>query len=257
VIIGARPDQVIRSTVLHLGRFADFFEERYGHERISTVLKRDVEAWIALLSDHLALAPATVNSHLASLSKFCSWADAQHRDLFACGNPMRDVRELPLPALEPQALSPAQILLLKSVCDRLPRFHERKGRRDIAHRRTTQNAPAVHRHARPYPYRDRAIVYLLLATGLRREELVNLNLDQVVLGSRSDAPAKKPVTDEARRASSSSCRYAGKTAPCATCSSRQKPARRWRITSSGSDRVMPQNFWRPRLCSCGQRACAS
>ena len=197
VVVGARPDQVTRSIVLHLGRFADFFEARYGHERISTVLKRDVEAWIILLSDGMALAPATVNSHLASLSKFCSWVDARHPDLFACGHPTSGVRELPLPALEPQALSPAQVLLLKSVCDRLPRFHERKGRRNIAGRRTTQDAPAVHRHARPY--RDRAIVYLLLATGLRREELVNLDLDQIVLGTRSDTPAKKPVTVEALR----------------------------------------------------------
>jgi integrase len=196
-VVGGRPDQVTRSVVLHPGRFADFFETRYGHERISTVLKRDVEAWIALLSDDLALAPATVNSHLASLSKFCSWVDARRADLFACGNPARGVRDLPLPALEPQALSPSQVLLLKSVCDRLPRFHERKGRRNIARRRATQSAPAVHRHARPYC--DRAIVYLLLATGLRREELVGLNLDQVVLGTRSDAHAKKPVTAEARR----------------------------------------------------------
>jgi integrase len=148
VVVGARPDQVTRSIVLHLGRFADFFEARYTHERISTVLKRDVEAWIILLSDDLAL-------------------------------------------------SPAQVLLLKSVCDRLPRFHERKGRRNVARRRTTQGASAVHGHARPY--RDRAIIYLLLATGLRREELVNLNLNQVVLGTRSDAPAKKPVTAESLR----------------------------------------------------------
>ena len=197
VVVGARPDQVTRSIVLHLGRFADFFEARYGHERISTVLKRDVEAWITLLSDDLALAPATVNSHLASLSKFCSWVDARRGDLFACGNPASGVRELPLPALEPQALSPAQVLLLKSVCDRLPRFHERKGRRYEARRRATQGTHAIHRHARPY--RDRAIVYLLLATGLRREELVSLNLDQVVLGTRSDAPVKKPVTAEALR----------------------------------------------------------
>ena len=196
VVVGARPDQVTRSIVLHLGRFADFFEARYGHERISTVLKRDVEAWIALLADDLALAPATVNSHLASLSKFCSWVDARHRDLFACGNPTSGVRELPLPALEPHALSPAQVLLLKSICDRLPRFHERKGRRSIA-RHKRQGVPAVHAHARPY--RDRAIVYLLLATGLRREELVNLNLDQVVLGTRPDASTKKPVTAEALR----------------------------------------------------------
>lgn len=137
VVVGARPELVTRSVVLHVGRFANFFEARYGHERISTVLKRDVEAWIALLSDDLALAPATVNSHLASLSKFCSWVDARHRHLFACGHPANGVRDLPLPALEPQALSPAQVLLLKSVCDRLPRFHERKGRRNTA-RRTTR-----------------------------------------------------------------------------------------------------------------------
>lgn len=198
VVVGARPDQVTRSIVLHLGRFADFFEASYGHERISTVLKRDVEAWVALLSDDLALAPATVNSHLASLSRFCSWVDARRRDLFACGNPTSGVRELPLPALEPQALSPTQVLLLKSVCDRLPRFHERKGRRHVARSRTAQSAPAVHRHSRPY--RDRAIVFLLLATGLRREELVNLNLEQVVLGTRSYASAHKPVTAQGLRA---------------------------------------------------------
>src|SRR5689334_16204485 len=87
VVVGACPEQVTRSIVLHLGRFADFFEARYGHERISTVLKRDVEGWLALLAGNLALAPATVNSHLASLSKFCSWVDARRPDLFACGNP--------------------------------------------------------------------------------------------------------------------------------------------------------------------------
>jgi len=66
------PSQQSNCIVLHLGRFADFFEARYGHERASKVLKRDVEAWVTRPSDDLALAPATVNSHLASLSKFLS-----------------------------------------------------------------------------------------------------------------------------------------------------------------------------------------
>ncbi len=34
-------------------------------------------------------------------------------------------------------------------------------------------------HARRRPWRDRAIVFVLLSTGLRREELVTLDLDQV------------------------------------------------------------------------------
>lgn len=49
-------------------------------------------------------------------------------------------------------------------------FHQHKGRR-----RST--AGELHRHARPL--RDRAIVHTLLGHGLRREELVNLDLAQV------------------------------------------------------------------------------
>jgi len=56
------------------------------------------------------------------------------------------------------------------VADRLERFHLLKGRR-------AGDPHARHAHGRPL--RDRAIVYLLLSTGLRREELVKLDLGQV------------------------------------------------------------------------------
>lgn len=56
-----------------------------------------------------------------------------------------------------------------SVCDRLERFHQLKGRR--------RQWAGTHAHARPL--RDRAIVFVLLSTGLRREELVRLDIDQV------------------------------------------------------------------------------
>ncbi|HEX9596486.1 MAG TPA: site-specific integrase, partial [Anaerolineales bacterium] len=81
--------------------------------------------------------------------------------------------ELPLPPLEPRTLNNQQIQSLKNLCDRLLPFYRRKGR--------DWNKPGVeaplHDHARPW--RDRAIVFILLSTGLRREELVRLNLDQV------------------------------------------------------------------------------
>ena len=56
------------------------------------------------------------------------------------------------------------------MLDRLERFHQHKGRR-------RRGAGELHAHARPL--RDRAVVYLLLATGLRRQQLVHLDLDQV------------------------------------------------------------------------------
>ena len=164
-----------KKIALHLERFASFYKEGYGHERISTVLRRDVVAWQQALVAQ-GLAPATVNNHLASLSAFTTWVHAQAPRLFPVGDPAKGVGELGLPPLEPRTLTPDQVRSLKSVCDRLSRFYQMKGRRWT--KRRNGDGPPVRERARPL--RDRAIVYVLLSTGLRREELVNLDLDQVV-----------------------------------------------------------------------------
>src|SRR5260221_3707504 len=168
-VIGVRSTGVAQKIALHLGAFQAFYLAAYGHDRISTCLKRDVVAW----QKHLEaedLAHATINNHLASLSAFTTWVVSQNDELFPAGDPTKGVGELGLPPLEPRALSVEQVRSLKSVCDRLERFHQLKGRRQKDKVRTQA-------HGRPW--RDRAIVYVLLSTGLRREELVKLDLDQV------------------------------------------------------------------------------
>jgi hypothetical protein len=63
-------------------RFTAWFRTGYGHDRVSAVTPREVTAW----RDHLAaegdtgrdgittaMAPATVNNHLAHLSALFSW----------------------------------------------------------------------------------------------------------------------------------------------------------------------------------------
>jgi integrase len=117
------------------------------------------------------LALATVNNHLASLSACLTWLAAHAPQHLPAGNPTRGVGELTLPPLEPRALSIDQIRTLKNLCDRLERFHLTKNRRRRA------GPPTVHVYGRPW--RDRAIVFVLLSTGLRREELIKLNLDQL------------------------------------------------------------------------------
>src|SRR3954462_7807038 len=44
-VVGVRPEEVTRKIALHLDRFVSFYMERYGHDRISTCLRRDVLAW--------------------------------------------------------------------------------------------------------------------------------------------------------------------------------------------------------------------
>jgi integrase len=180
-VTGVRSEAVADKIALHLQRFLTFFSDRYGHDRISACLKRDVVAWQQQLREE-GLAAATVNNHLASLSGFTTWVSAQAPQVFPLGDPAKGISELGLAPLEPRALRPEQVRSLKNVCDRLPRLYQKKGRQ-------WTNQQEIGTHERRRPLRDRAIVYVLLSTGLRREELVNLDLDQLV-----------PATPEALRA---------------------------------------------------------
>jgi integrase len=196
-VTGVRSEAVTDKISLHLKRFLTFFHERYGHERISACLKRDVLAWQRSLLGEGGMAPATVNNHLASLSGFTSWVHAQAPQLFALGDPAKGIGEVGLGPLEPRALRPEQVRSLKNICDRLERLYGKKGRR-------WQGQGAVATHVRRRPLRDRAIVYVLLSTGLRREELVNLELDQV-------SPATPEALRAARQARIMRVRGKGKT----------------------------------------------
>ncbi|MFL5806416.1 MAG: tyrosine-type recombinase/integrase [Roseiflexaceae bacterium] len=170
-VMGVRSVAVAQKITLHLDRFRAFFLESYGHERITTCLRRDVQAWQHALID-AGLAAATINNHLASLSACTTWIHAHAPHVFPTGDPAKGIGDLGLPPLEPRALDDGQIRTLKNLCDRLERFHLVKRRR---HGPAEQDA--VHAHGRLW--RDRAIVFVLLSTGLRREELVRLDLDQV------------------------------------------------------------------------------
>ena len=84
---------------------------------------------------------------------------------------------------------------LKNICDRLDHFHQLKGRRQKDKHKTKA-------HGRPW--RDRAIVYVLLSTGLRREELVRLDLEQI-------EPSHPEELRKARSAHITNVRGKGKT----------------------------------------------
>jgi integrase len=169
-ITGVRSAGVTDKITLHLARFVAFFVDTYRHDRLTTCLRRDVVAWQTALRAQ-GLAPATINNHLASVSTFTTWVQTQAPRLFPAGDPAKGLGELGLGPLEPRALRRDQVRTLKSLCDRLDRFHQRRGRRWAG-----QEVP-TRAHGRPW--RSRALVYVLLSTGLRREELVRLDLDQL------------------------------------------------------------------------------
>jgi len=173
-VTGVRSAGVTDKMTLHLARFGTFFPQLYGHDRLSSCVRRDVVAWQTTLRAQ-GLAPATINNHLASLSAFTTWVQAQAPGLFPVGDPAKGIGELGLGPLEPRALRPTQVQSLKNLCDRLERFHQRRDRRQPG------RAAVLRMHGRPW--RDRALVFVLLSTGLRREEIVRLDLAQLVPGT--------------------------------------------------------------------------
>ncbi|MET8051537.1 tyrosine-type recombinase/integrase [Streptosporangium sp. NPDC005286] len=189
---GVRSDEVTGKITRHLNRFTGWLTEGLGHDRVSAVTPREVAAWRDHLAaegnigrrpgdsagigrrDDTAMAPATVNNHLAHLSALFSWITVHAPPgLLRHGDPTKKVEPLPLPAPQVRALAGPQVRTVKNVLDRIEGFHQLTGRRH----RSGDTAPAVHRHARPL--RDRAIVHLMLGTGLRRAEVVDLDLGQL------------------------------------------------------------------------------
>jgi len=127
-LTGVRSREVTERIALHLRRFGEYLTATYGHERLASVVRRDVVGWRDALASS-GLGASTVNNHLASLSGFCGWVVVRAAGALPGGDPTSGVRTLALAPLEPRALSPAQVRSLKSVVDRLERFHARKGRR--------------------------------------------------------------------------------------------------------------------------------
>jgi site-specific recombinase XerD len=78
-VLGVRNDEIADKIILHLSRFATYFQEQYGQERLSHCLKRDVQAWQTHLSEDWAMAASTVNNHLATPSVFCTWVHAEEK----------------------------------------------------------------------------------------------------------------------------------------------------------------------------------
>lgn len=178
-IRGYRGIEIEQKIEKQLQRFIDFFQERYGHDRINGVTKRVVKAWLDHLYQHGKgpgdpMAGSTVNNHRAHLSLFMSWLHEQRPHLLP-EDPTKGkgIKDIQLPAPDVKALTEAQLRSLINLLDRLERFYSVKGRG------WRGQQPPLRKNARPK--RDRAIVYLFLSSGIRREMLTNLDVDQLEL----------------------------------------------------------------------------
>jgi len=117
----------------------------------STIIERDIVDWKAYQQSVERAQPSTINLRLTAVSSYFTWVVGQGQ---AAENPARGVKGIVRTKLQPRALDKkAERLILRSV-------HQYGSLRDIA------------------------IVELLLGTGLRVSELLDLRLGDVKIGER-------------------------------------------------------------------------
>lgn len=184
-VIGIRPEEVARRVAYQLRRFLAYYKEVHGYDLAGACQQGDVAAWQQALRAQ-GLAAATVNHHLVALSAFTAWLTAQDPHLLPLGDPANGVRKLDLPPREPRGLSDLQLRSLKRFSEALPRLMKKRGRRWVG----MDVGPHAHRR----PWRDRALVLLILSTGLSRAELVRLDLEQVRPGTPEELRAAERAT---------------------------------------------------------------
>jgi len=132
--------------------FADWLAAHGG--RLITATEADIDAWLAHLHRRPEKArPATLRRFQATLRRFYRWLLAEGR---IARDPLRDIQSPVVPARFPKTLSEAQVEALLAAPD-----------------------PTT-----PQGLRDRALLELLYATGLRVSELVGLKLFNLSLDDR-------------------------------------------------------------------------
>ncbi len=161
-----------------LRHFIRWFEKIGGEPFVpADVISRDVRDWIAYQQTVEKARPTTINQRLAALHKFFFWC---LREGFIRSDPTTDTHGLRPPQPAPKALSDHEVR-------RLLRAVHRKGN-----------------------LRDIAIIEVLLSTGLRVSELLNLQVGDVEIRPRSGKITVRrgkhgqyrevPLASEARRA---------------------------------------------------------
>jgi integrase len=163
-----------------VGRFLSFMHEELGHSQRPAWTPRLSRAFVNALRATVGedgsrrWSDPTINRILAHLKTFASWVHRQQP--FPLGSPLANLAALSTPtvlALE-RALTLAEQRQLLDAADLLVEIGGRS--RDRRAHGPTGERP---RRKGCRPYRNRAIVYTLLGTGMRRAAIRNLNLAAV------------------------------------------------------------------------------
>jgi len=179
-----RSAATIRGYAIGVATFQTWFEQATGQPLAPALITPlDVRAFKAHLQAQ-GLKPNSINHYLAGVRAFCAWALATGR---AEHNPVSDIQLAAQAPQAPQWLTrPEQYALLRTV-EQAVQLGELRAQGDAT-------APGA-----IWPKRDRALVRLLLAAGLRLAEAAALTLGDVEIKPRSGSVTVQHGKGDKRR----------------------------------------------------------
>jgi integrase len=174
-------------------RFIDFVIRVEGREDRGVWTSRLSQAFVEELRSEVketggrAYSDRTINRMVAHLKTFSKWVHKLRP--FPLGDPMEKLRTAPLgTGLEiERAITPAERRKILDAADYLPVVGGRS-----KNRRIRTEFPDQRPRRKSYrPWRNRAIVYLLIETGMRRAAVTRLNIDDIDNDRRAVAVREK------------------------------------------------------------------
>ena len=188
----ARRRDLSPNTVNDYRRTFDRFTPFVGAGRnIGDITTADIHTYLNHLADELHLAPHTVRNHWIALSALWTWAENE----LAIPHILRNKVSVPrVPRVHIEPFSQQDLRHLLNACDHASGYD----------RHWTNNI----RSARPTGLRDRALILVLVDTGLRVSELCNLTLADhssangqlTIQHGKGDKPRVVYLGDTARKA---------------------------------------------------------
>ena len=176
-IQGVKSHETMRAVKADLHKFKEFFQEHCSSLDVRRWLPRTTRRFI----DHLTekgQKPKTINRSLVSIRSFARWLISVRPDLLTLGDPFKGIRPPVQDPIRPKGLDERQVKRILDaayhlICQNYPdenliKVHscrqdwQKKGHRNLKR-----------------PFRDYAIIMLLLNGGLRRSEICTLNVSQL------------------------------------------------------------------------------
>lgn len=166
-----RSPRTVRAYTVALRDFDTWFTERTGRDLTPAhITPLDVKAYRQHLMEVRRRKPATVNNYLAGVRAYARWAK---RTGLAEHDPTNGIKSIAQEDAAPRWLArPEQFALLRAVEEQV-QLGELRAKGNVTH-------PAL-----IWSRRDKALLILLLNTGLRLAEAASLRLDAVEIRERS------------------------------------------------------------------------